>query len=99
MPSTNFTMNHDPMWQFSFPIGAFVREKRDHKRWGQIVAPSESPGRWIVQYAHGGRIEPAGDQIETFQPNAAEVARIRAVTAMYKDRVEEEKRANPHAGL
>jgi hypothetical protein len=92
-------MSNDPMWQFSFPVGAFVREKRDHKRWGQIVAPSESPGRWVVQYAHGGRIEPAGDQIEMFQPNAAEVSRIRAVTAAYKDRVEAEKKANPFAGL
>ena len=87
------------MWQFSFPVGAFVREKRDHNRWGQIVAPSDKPGRWIIQYAHGGRIEPAGDQIEMFQPNGAQVSRIRAVTAAYKAAVEEEKRANPHAGL
>ncbi len=92
-------MSNDPMWHFRFPVGAFVREKRDHNRWGQIVSPANSPGHWVVQYAHGGRIEPASDQIEEFRPTAAQITQVRVSAQRYKDAVEAEKRANPFAGL
>lgn len=92
-------MSNDPLWHFRFPVGAFVREKRDHNRWGQIVSPANSPGHWVVQYAHGGRIEPASDQIEEFRPTAAQIAQVRVSAQRYKDAVEAEKRANPFAGL
>lgn len=87
---------NDQNWPFTFPVGAFVRDRRDKNRWGQIAAPSKVEGRWIIQYVHGGRIEMATDQLETFQPASGDHARMAASTAQYHAAINEDLRRDPH---
>ena len=86
-------MSNDPNWPFTFSVGAFVRDRRNHRRWGQIAEPSKNESWWVIQYSEGGRFEASTEQIETFRPTADDHAKMRVSFIRYKNAVDDEKRA------
>ncbi len=89
-------MNTQGGWPFTFELGAFVRDKRTHDRYGQIVGPSDVEGLWVVQFAHGGRVAPHENDLEPFTPSGAEHEAIRQAFKKFDLAVAEDRRRRPH---
>lgn len=83
-------------WPFTFTLGEFVREKRNHERYGQVVGPSDADGCWVVQFAHGGRVAPHEDGLETFTPTGADCLRVKHAFAAFNEALAKDQRERPH---
>src|SRR3954468_16455070 len=59
-------------WPETYRFGDFVRLIRSPNLWGRIVAPSELPGRWMLEYPQGARVTVEATALERFHPSAAQ---------------------------
>src|SRR4051812_29701707 len=60
-----------------FAPGAFVRLVQFRHLWGRIIGPSETPGRWIFEYAQGARVTNKSEAFEAFTPTPRQLQEVK----------------------